>query len=108
MGGRADARGTLRTHARAIDEACSCATAAFIEGAGRRSDRLGPTVRRLRNDGYLPKLASPAHSASADLGWLTFSNRFPQLSTELWAVLVSVHLDRVLGCSIDEFTLAVC
>jgi len=41
------------------------------------------------------------------LGGLPFSYSASQLRTELWAVLVSVHLSRVLGCGIDEFSFAI-
>ena len=41
------------------------------------------------------------------LGGLAFSHCFFELCPKLRAVLVSVHLNRVLCCGIDEFILAV-
>ena len=39
--------------------------------------------------------------------WLAFSNGVAQLRAEFRTVLVSMHLNRVLSCGIDEFIFAI-
>ena len=49
----------------------------------------------------------PAMGGKRTLGGLAFSDCFFQLGAKFWAVLVSMHLGRVLSCGIDEFSFAV-
>ena len=41
-------------------------------------------------------------------GRLAFFDNSPQLRAEFRSILVSMHLDRMLSCGIDEFVFAIC